>query len=155
MNIYCCPPGIVEQPDPNAGWKYFNGVSNLPFIMERETYVLVGRIGEDGNYGGPVGTWGYGNYIFRSGEWGASRGIAYDWHTLPAPNWEEAGAFHLWSEDTYPKLVYFTLDLHTKGWATLAGLVNDLWIFGGGIQPVQPFIPPRCIAQIKIGENPQ
>ena len=155
MNIFCCPPGMVEQPDPNAGWKYFTGAVNIPIIVDRETYIRPGRIGPDGGYGGGVGFWGYGNCAVTRPNHSEWTFMAYDWHTLPEPNYEEIGVLHLYSDDVYPVLYHFTLTLHTRGWATLAGVANDLWLFGSWIRPVQPFILPRGIAQMKIGENPR
>ena len=155
MNIFCCPPGVVEQPDPNAGWKYFRGAVNIPIIADHATSIRVGRIGPDGQYGGPVGHWGYGYcQVTRPGHtsWAF---MEYDWHTLPEPNYEQIAYLGLHSDDVYPVLYHFTMNLHTQGWATMAGIANDLWIFGDGIRPVQPFILPRGIAQMKIGENPR
>lgn len=155
MNIFCCPPGVVEQPDPNAGWLYFRGAINIPVVVTARTYVRLGRIGADGGYAGGVGTWGYGNYIFERPGQSLYGGISYDWHNLPEPKYEPSSLFELWSDDVYPVLYHFTLDLHTQGWATMAGIANDLWIFGDGIRPVQPFIQPRGIAQMQIGALPR
>ena len=155
MNIFCCPPGVVEQPNPNAGWKYFRGAVNIPVLVDRQTCVRLGRIDALGEYAGGVGTWGYGNYIFTSEHDEMYGGIGYDWHTLPEPNYEPSSLFELWSDDVYPVLYHFTLDLHTRGWATMAGIANDLWLFGDGIRPVQPFILPRGVAQMRIGEFPR
>lgn len=155
MNIFCCPAGVVEQPNPNGRWVYFRGAINIPVLVTKHTYVRLGRIGDDGNYAGPVGTWGFGNFIFACPGGDTMGSITYDWRTLPSPKYEPSSLFEFWNDDVYPKLWYFTLDLHTKGYTTMAGIVHDLWMFGDGIRPVQPFILPRGIAQMQIGALPR
>lgn len=154
MSVFCCPAGFVTAPDINSDWQYFRGAEDIPFIVERETYIETGRIGEDGNYAGPVGFWGFGASAVIMPDYREWHLLAYDWHTRPEPNYEPLGILHVYSDAGYPVVGHYSLSLHTAGYTQMAGVANDLWLFGDGIKPIQPFILPRGIVQMKIGANP-